>query len=186
MKIYKRNIVKVTIAFLLVGNVFASDDHAHDELKLDKVKEEKHDDHGDHKEHSDHGEEKGHDDHGHHDEGKAIGEGKAISKVDEDLGLKLSAKAIKTLGLELKSIPGNQFKLNETSLVVIKSKRGLYRYRNGYFKFLEVKIVKNMKKGILVKMDDFLFGDQLVTSSLGLLRISDVFSTDKSSYGHSH
>lgn len=143
---------------------------------------EKHDDIG-HEEHT----EKGHGGHGDHEEGgKAVGKGKAIAAVDEMKGFKLSNEAIKTLKLKLKVVNGDEFEIAKSTLVASKDLRGVYRFRGGFFKLLKVKILKETKNGYKVKVAGVEFGDQIVTNGLGLLRISDVYSTDKSNYGHSH
>lgn len=167
-------------------------DHGH--ASIDEDKDHDHDKghdhagHDDHKGHDDHG---GEDDHGHghgHGGGKAIGEGKAIVKVDEKLGFKLSSIAIQNLKLELKSVSGN--KLTVASDTVVKSKNlvGVYRFKDGFFKFLNAKVIKNNKKSktMVIAVKDLNFGDQIVTKGVSLLRVSDVYSTDKSEYGHSH
>lgn len=145
-----------------------------------------HEGHDDHEErgHSDHGEEDGHGDHG--DAGKAVGEGKAIVAVDELKGFKLSPEAIKALELKLTTVSGDEFTIKKSTLVASKNLRGVYRFRGGFFKLLEVKIISEAKKTYKVKVKGVEFGDQIVTDGLGLLRISDVYSTDKSNYGHSH
>jgi len=145
--------------------------HAHDSLY------EK----SDHTEHN-HAEEHGHD----HGGGKAIGKGKAIEVVDITNGFKLSKEAIKTLKLELRIINSNKFTIAKKTLVASKGIKGIYRFRNGFFKFLPVKIQKEVKGKYIVKIEGTQFGDQIVTSGVGLLRVSDVYSTDKSEYGHSH
>jgi len=177
------------------GHASIDEDKGHDHDKghkgHDHGTKEKHADHSghdDHKGHDDHG---GEDDHGHghgHGGGKAIGAGKAIVKVDEKLGFKLSSIAIQNLKLELKSVSGK--KLTVASSTVVKSKNlvGVYRFKDGFFKFLNAKVIKNNKKSktMVISVKDLNFGDQIVTKGVSLLRVSDVYSTDKSEYGHSH
>ncbi len=149
------------------------DDHkGHDH---GKNKEAAHDSHS-------HGDD-GHDDHG---GGKAVGKGKAIEMVDEKNGFKLSKEAIKTLNLKLKTVNGDEFSIKKTSLVTSKGAKGIYRFRGGFFKFLPIQLKKEENGGYLVKVKGVEFGDQIVTNGLGLLRITDVYSTDSSEYGHSH
>ncbi|MCT4641209.1 MAG: hypothetical protein N4A33_02860 [Bacteriovoracaceae bacterium] len=163
-----------------------SDDDGHDHSN-----KKGHDDHSGHNHSKDsHSEHKGHkhgseDDHG-HGNGKALGKGKAIEVVDEVKGFKLSKEAIKSLELKLKTVDGDEFEIEKPTLVTSKNIKGLYRFRGGYFKFLEVKLVKEIKGKYLVKVKGVDFGDQIVTNGVGLLRVTDVYSTDKSEYGHSH
>ena len=160
-----------------------SDDDGHDHSKAG------HDDHDDHDGH-DHSK-AGHDDQDDHDGhdhggGKAIGKGKAIEVVDEVKGFKLSKEAIKSLKLKLKTVDGDEFEIEKTTLVTSKNVKGLYRFRGGFFKFLPVSLVKEKNGKYLVKVKGVDFGDQIVTNGVGLLRVTDVYSTDKSEYGHSH
>ena len=168
--------ITITMTILLISNLaFAEGDHDHSSHKgHDHSKqEEKHDDHDDHK---------GHD----HGASKAIGKGKAIEVVDEKKGFKLSKEAIKTLKLRLQNVDGDEFEISKTTLVSSKSIKGVYRFRAGFFKLLNAKILKETKSGYKVKVAGVEFGDQIVINGVGLLRVTDVYSTDKSEYGHSH
>ena len=200
----KKSILLVlAISSLGFISAFAEDGHEHADHKEKeehgKHKESDGHDHG--KEHSDHDnidKHKGHDDHddkkddghaGHddHEEGsKAVGEGKAITAVDKVKGFKLSKEAIKTLGLKLQTVDGATFSISKKTLVTSKNKKGVYRFRGGFFKLLEAKILREEKSGYKVEVSGVDFGDQIVVNGTGLLRVTDVYSTDKSSYGHSH
>lgn len=161
------------------------DDHGkHDDHKGHKDGDD-HEEHGDHKGHK----EDGHDDHSSHEGhggGKAVGKGKAIEEVDEKKGFKLSKEAIKTLKLKLQNVEGDQFHIKKSTLVVSKDMKGVYRFRSGFFKLLPAKILKEEKGGYEVKVKGVDFGDQIVVNGVGLLRVSDIYSTDKAEYGHSH
>ncbi len=178
-----------------------SKDDGHEHNKKQKHDEHKHSEghdniesssspvHVEHTDHDDHKEEKGHADHGEHGEhggGKAVGKGKAIEEVDENKGFKLSKEAIKTLKLKLQTVDGNEFSIDKTTLVSSKSTKGLYRFRGGFFKFMPVELLKESKGKYLVKVKGVDFGDQIVIDGVGLLRVTDVYSTDTSEYGHSH
>jgi hypothetical protein len=178
-----------------------SEDDGHDHNKKKKGNKDSHDDHDKHghkghKEDDGHGHEKhkkddghdhgAHDDHSGHGGGKAIGKGKAIVEVDEKKGFRLSKEAIKTLKLKLTTVDGSSFKISKKTLVASKNKKGIYRFRAGYFKFLSAKIIKELSDGYNVEVKGVDFGDQIVVDGVGLLRVTDVYSTDKSEYGHSH
>jgi hypothetical protein len=170
------------------------DGHNHKEKKK-KDSHEDHDDHGhnghnedDGHEHDSHKDDDGHD-HGSHEGhggGKAIGKGKAIEEVDEKKGFKLSKEAIKTLKLKLNTVDGSSFKISKKTLVASKNEKGVYRYRAGFFKFMPAKIIKELSDGYQVDVKGVDFGDQIVVTGVGLLRVADVYSTDNSEYGHSH
>jgi len=177
------------LVFLLLSFSYGEDDHKNEKGHADHKGEKGHVDHADHKgekghdDHADHKSEKGHDDHG---SGKSIGKGKAIEEVSEIKGFKLSKEAIKTLNLKLKNVEGATFKITKSTLVTSKNKKGVYRFRSGYFKFMPAKIIKNVKDEFLVEVIGVGFGDQIVTNGVGLLRVTDIYSTDKSAYGHAH
>ncbi|PIK13711.1 hypothetical protein [Halobacteriovorax sp. JY17] len=204
--------MKILIIILsLITYAGASEDHEHgkkniEEREVPHIEHGNHDEHGHkkdsekgehtHEEGDDHHEEK-HDDHeehgdsdkhGHdHGGGKAIGEGKAITEVDEERGFKLSQEAITSLGIKLKTITKfNHLLIAKKSLVTSKSEKGIYRFREGFFKFISVKIIKEQGDGYLIQVDSLKAKDQIVVSGIGLLRVSDVYSTDKSEYGHAH
>lgn len=178
-----KKILIISLLFIGLNTLYASDKHDHGaEEKHEHEAEEKHD-HEEEGDHENHGEDEGHHDHG---GGKAIGKNKAIVEVDENKGFKLSPEAIGTLKLKLMSIEAAEFKITKESLVVSKNQIGLYRFRDGFFKLVKVKIVKELNHKYLVKIDSFKFADQFVTKGIGLLRVSDVYSTDLSEYGHSH
>ncbi|WP_417335662.1 hypothetical protein [Halobacteriovorax marinus] len=156
----------------------------------DEHDDEHDDEHG--SEHSDgeHGhEDEGHD-HGHghgHGGGKSIGEGKAISEVDEKRGFRLSPEAFTTLGIKLETYSGeSQIKISKKILVKSKEERGIYIMRDKFFKLYPVSIVKEFPEQYLVKVKGLKEKDQIVTSGVKLLRVSDIYSTDKSEYGHAH
>jgi hypothetical protein len=198
----------VFLLFSLVNVSIAEDDHKGHDHSKDKKESHKGHDHSkekkeDHKGH-DHEEDEDHDGHDHskqgkdshdnhdghydhgHGGGKAMGKGKAIVEVDEKKGFKLSKEAIKTLKLKLNTVDGSKFSIAKKTLVASKDKKGVYRFRGGFFKLLPVKILKEENGTYQVEVKGVDFGDQIVVDGLGLLRVTDVYSTDKSEYGHSH
>ncbi len=150
------------------------DKHSHDEHV---------DEHNDHDEHKDHDEQNDHDEHG---SAKSIGLGKAILEVDKVKGLKLSDEAIKTLNLTLKKVSTEVFSIDRDSLVVSKSMKGIYRFRDNFFKYLPVTSINKKQGKYFVRVKGIVAGDHVVTGGVGLLRVTDVYSTDESEYGHGH
>lgn len=141
----------------------------------------------DHQPRHNHGDERDkHDEHDEHGSAKSIGLGKAILKVDKAKGLKLSDEAIKTLNLTLKKVSTEVFSIDKDSLVVSKSMKGVYRFRDNFFKYLPVTSIKKVQGKYFVKVKGVVVGDQIVTGGVGLLRVTDVYSTDESEYGHGH
>lgn len=142
-------------------SIFASGDDHHDVHHEDH--HEKHNE-----EHDEH--------HGHGHGNEKSGKNKAITEIDEHLGLKLSPQA--TARLKIKTIPFsyNLSDLNKSSYVIIGKERALYRKRNGFYKLIDEHDFSTAFKP----------SDEIVIEGIELLRISDIFSTDKSEYGHAH
>jgi len=165
--------------------------HDHESEHDDHESIEEHKEHDDHKkeEHSDHGDKKedghvGHDDH--EGSGKAVGKGKAILAIDENKGFMLSEEAIKSLGIEFKKVDSSTFMITKETLVTYKMNKAVYRFRDGFFRLQDAQILNEFDHGYKVEVKGIKGGDHIVTSGTGLLRVTDVYSTDKSSYGHSH
>jgi len=130
----------------------------------------------------------GHDSHhGHHDGGgKAIGMGKAIEEVSETRGFKLSSKAYETLGIQLLKIKETSFSVPKKALVTFKNDTGVYHYDEGFFRLVLVKVLEREKNALKIYSKDLVKDDQVVISNANLLRVTDIYSTDKSEYGHGH
>lgn len=152
-------------------------------------------DHGHGKEEDDHGHEKEEDDHGHGDEdehghghggGKAVGQGKAILEVSEAKGFKLSKEAFQALNVKFMNIEHDSIRIRKDVLVSYQNKTGVYRYRDEFFKFIPVTIKEQKQDQYLVQSPSLQSGDKIVTSPVGLIRITDVYSTDTAEYGHGH
>ena len=191
-------VLGASVAYVVAREHESHDGHDHNEHS-DSIERDSHEghDHDEHEgveteEHEDHdGQdhvEVESDEHDGHDHGsvKAIGKGKAIEEVDDNKGFRLSKEAIKTLKIKLKSVKGKSFNVEKSALVASKNIKGIYIYRNGYFKLFSVSINKEMKKSYSVNLSNVRFGDQVVISGVPLLRVSDIYSTDTSEYGHAH
>jgi len=154
-----------------------------------------HEEEGSHEEHGAHEEEGSHEEHGTHEEegsheghgsSKAIGENKAIRAVDEIKGFMLSPEAFKSLEIKLTEYSGNSFYIDKETLVTSKEKKGVYRFRKNYFKFVGVEILREVNDKYFVKTNSILPTDQIVIKGTKLLRVTDVYSTDTAEYGHGH
>lgn len=175
-------LVACIVATTSIQNLYAQDsraekEHRHnEEEKHDHGKEEKHD-HDDEDEHE----------HGHKEGGgKAVGPGKAILEVNEEKGFRLSNEAMTTLGVKFKTVESSSPVINAATLVTSKNTIGVYRYREGFFKFIPVIIKQASKTEYSIETRDLRSGDQIVTDDVGLIAITDVYSTDTAEYSHGH
>ncbi len=114
----------------------------------------------------------------HHSEGdehnkNRFGQEKAITDVDEQNGFKLSPESIKTMGIETRVIDVKGPQIPKSSFVSVKNKKGFYILRDGYFSFVELNSIR-----------DLMPNDRVVTKGMGIIAITDVFSTDEAEYSH--
>ena len=187
---------KIFVLLIISFYVFSEENHLHDQMTNIKAEEHgAHEEEGSHEEHGAHEEEGSHEEHGTHEEegsheghgsSKAIGENKAIRAVDEIKGFMLSPEAFKSLEIKLTEYSGNSFYIDKETLVTSKEKKGVYRFRKNYFKFVGVEILREVNDKYFVKTNSILPTDQIVIKGTKLLRVTDVYSTDTAEYGHGH
>lgn len=165
-----------------------------------KHEEGEHDDHGDEKSaekegaHGHEGKEEGHGDHeegGHEEEeegGARFGEGKAITAGNKKDGIQLSAKAVQTLKLAHAPVQssGGNFKVPFKSAVFFQDEVGVYRFKDGWYKLIEVELVSKNSTEVVVKTSELKSGDQIVTSGVPLLRAAELEAWGGSGDGHGH
>ena len=185
VKIFK---ICAFVLFVAVQTSVFGDEHGHEQKHVhEHEKHEKTDEHDEHDTHDEHGEEDEHGHAHHHDEGsKAIGAGKAISAVDPKRGFSLSPEATRAIGVRLVPVKGKEFEIPRKALVVWRSNRGVYILREGLYKLFNAEVLKQLPEGYLVRVNDANLGDELAVEGVPLLRVSDLYSTDTSEYGHSH
>lgn len=184
MKSYKVRMIALIVIFLMfVGAwmVMRSSRHSEhagesgpEEAGHTHEKNEGKDEHGhEHKEGD--GEEHG-GEHGESEEEASLGGvgiGNAVTAADEHDGVKLSPKAMETMGI--KTSPYEGCPVPDAALVFYQDKVGVYRLRDGWIKLIEIPHAG----------DDLNPGDQVVTQGAGLVRAAelDAFSGE---VGHSH
>lgn len=117
-----------------------------------------------------------------HNEGDRFGVGKAIVAVNESKGFKLSKESISTLGIIFRKISGERFEIDKDTLITSKDFKGVYRYKEGFFKVFPIQIQKEEKGRYWVTSRYLNPGDLIVVKSAGLLRVADIYSTDKAEY----
>lgn len=117
----------------------------------------------------------------------SVGPGKSIEAANRKEGIKLSQKAISTLGLEVKKVnSGSPFQLPVSSLVYFQDEVGVYRLRNGWFKLLEGKVRTRKETIAIVEISDLLPSDEVVVKGVPLLRVTELEAFGGSGEGHGH
>ncbi|MBT7611316.1 MAG: hypothetical protein HN576_16265 [Bacteriovoracaceae bacterium] len=80
-------------------------------------------------------------------------------------GVKLSSSTKRKLRLNLRKVDGAVFNVSKQSLVKSGNKQGIYRVRDGYFKFLPVYILLDDKESLKILVNGVHHGDQVVLNS---------------------
>lgn len=173
-------IIFILISFSGLNFSLASGNHGY------KEKQDHKDEHDVHSNEDKHEQDEDHHEHDGEAGSKAIGKNKAIISVDDVKGFQLSKEAIQTLKLKLQTVNGSELLITKNTLVTSKGTKGIYRFRAGFFKFLPVVLKKEDKGMYFITVKELGFGDQIVVDGVDLLRVADVYSQDKSEYGHSH
>ncbi len=151
------------------------DEHEHSETS----KEAEHE-HG-------HNKEEGHDDHHEDEDATRFGPNKAITAANKREGIQLSEKASKTLGLTYVAITGHgTFKVPVQSAVFFQDEVGVYRFKNGWHKLIEVELVSRTTTEVVVKTSELKSGDQIAKNGVPLLRAAELEAWGGSGDGHGH
>lgn len=147
------------------------------------------------KEHGPEAEHEERDEHGHAEEGGEaheeapnpnVGPGKAVEAFDPDQGFKLSAKAEKALGVESSPLRGKApYRMPAVSLVFYQENVAVYRIREGWIKLVGVQVQERTKKDAVIRTADLGPNDRVVTSGVGLLRVTEMDLTS-GEVGHGH
>ena len=89
--------------------------------------------------------------------------------IHEKDGVKISRSTARTLRLNLKKVDGAVFNVSKDTLVKSGSKQGVYRVRDGYYKFLPAYVLVNEKNSIKILVNGVHHGDQIVLNGNKLL-----------------
>lgn len=99
----------------------------------------------------------------------------AILEASAEKGLRLSEKAQQTIGLAMaKTTPSDRQSLPLSALVYYQDHVGLYRFRAGWFKLLEVQLLEKGSSQASVRTKDLAPGDQIVVGGVPLLRVAEM------------
>lgn len=181
---------------------------AHKEEKANNEADHKHEGeegHEEEKEHSEaghnhegeegHEHEKDHDDAGHKHEGEEgheeentqVGPDKGILEASEDDGIKLSPEAEKNFDIERIEVSNlSSISIEKSILVTSGVETNLYRYRNGFYKRIDFKILSKNGNKLVVTSRDLSKGDSIVTKGLGFILIAEIAAFGGAPEGHSH
>ena len=136
--------------------------------------------HEDGEEHEEEGEEE-------EETGGRFGVGKAIVAASRKTGIQLSEKAVKSLGLSYTKLEGGSpFKVPLKCVVFFQKEVGIYRFKNGRYKLVEVELLSKTSTEATVKASELTSGDQIVKDGVPLLRAAELEAWGGSGDGHGH
>lgn len=132
--------------------------------------------------------------HSHEEEGEgkeegsaSVGPGKAIPQADKKQGFQLSLSAVQTLGIKFQTIQSQGIhRLPTQALVRFQDESGVYRFKEGWFKLIEIHPLSQSASEITVKTDEIQSGDQVVITGVPLLRVAELEAWGGSGDGHGH
>lgn len=99
---------------------------------------------------------------------------KAVLEASEEKGLRLSAKAEKTLGIETKAVFGPGVTVPHEALVRSLEKISVYRLREGFYKLIDAKVVSKTNASAAVTAGGLVKGDRVVVLGAPLLRVAEM------------
>lgn len=110
------------------------------------------------------------------DSGAGFRAGKTLAVQEANLkdGFRLADKAREVIGVKTTKIGAIPFAIDQKSLVYFGDKVGVYRFRKGWFKLVEVKVTKGPTSQFLVQSDDLTESDEIASEGVALLRVSEM------------
>ena len=93
----------------------------------------------------------------------------AVQEASLKDGFKLSEKAKEVIGVKVKSLGARPFNVPTSALVFHGDKVGVYRFRDGWFKLIEVQ-----RSGSSVSSSELRENDQIAIQGVALLRVSEM------------
>lgn len=105
-----------------------------------------------------------------------VGPDKAVTAASKEEGIKLSDVAEKNIEIKTQAIAaaGRALSLPSSVLVYSQADVGIYRLRNGWFKFVSVKVLKKSSSSVTLESSEIKEGDSVVTSGADLLKLAEL------------
>lgn len=112
-----------------------------------------------------------------------VGPDKGLTEVSEQ-GFKISPQALKTFELQIVPVQENIIEIPAQALVKIKDTKSIFRFRDNWYKRVDVTIVQKKSNTFIVKSNDLKTHDHIVTNGVGFLRTAEVFSHEGATHSH--
>lgn len=171
----KRFLTLLCGLMLATSAAIASDAHDHKKEENPHA-DEGHEDSHDHQDHGDHAEE----------ENSQTGPEKGILAASADRGIQLSPEAEKQFEVKKLKVDASTIELPRSAIVTSGVEVNLFRYRDGFYKRIDFKLVKKNATTIIAQSKDLKAGDEVALTGLGFLRTAEVAAFGGAPEGHSH
>lgn len=103
-----------------------------------------------------------------------VGEKMAVTAFDPEEGFQMSARALKTLGIEFKPVQGNgPWEVPEKALVRIKHTSGVYRRYQNWISFVLVEVAGRKNGQLLIRSEDLEPQDEVAFVGASFLRLTE-------------
>ncbi len=106
-------------------------------------------------------------------EGFRAGPALAVQEANLKDGFRLSDKAKEVIGVKTKKLGTRPFSISQSSIVHYGDKAGVYRYRDGWFKLIEVQI-QNKSQAVEISSSELRDNDEVAVQGVALLRVSEM------------
>jgi hypothetical protein len=104
-----------------------------------------------------------------------FGPNKGVTEADEKYGIKLSPKAVASLGIETEVLNSKNIHMIPSSgLVYFQSEVGVYRERDGWFKLIEGHVIKRSGSNVTFEAAGLMPNDKVAIKGAALLRLTDL------------
>ena len=116
--------------------------------------------------------------HGASEGAASVGKDKAVTEADEEMGFKLSDKALVNLEVKFltvtKAAKPAVYSLPSQSVVHLQDEVGVYVRKSGWIKRVEGKLVQKSKDQVLFQSKDLTTGSEIAVSGVPLLRVTEM------------
>lgn len=177
----KSSLIVLFLMLASTSNLYAEEPHAHESGSEHSDSEEGKKGHEEADNHADHEGE------GEQEANPQVGPEKGILEANKEKGIRLSPEAEKNFEISRTALPkSGNFEIPKTAIVTAATEVNLFRFREGFYKRVDFKIISKTSNRVVVVSEELTAGDEIVISGLGFLRIAEIAAFGGAPEGHSH
>lgn len=101
--------------------------------------------------------------------------GKAVFEISSELGMRIADKALKNIEVKTVEIDTtSDHSVPLSSLVHFQDQVGVYQLRQGWFKLINIQIIKKYGLQAIIRSSELKAKDEIVVSGAELLRVAEM------------